>query len=96
MQNYISSTANVGIISVGNTPCNIYSMHNASISALLSSGVTACNNMTAIPSVCTSTSHSVASSVPSVGTFLSTPSVPNMSVSSASIIAPYGISHKTV
>ncbi len=29
---YISPTANVGITSVGNTPCNIYSMHNSSIS----------------------------------------------------------------
>ncbi len=97
-QQYISPTANVGIISVGNTPCKIY---NASIPALSSAGVTTCNSMTAVPSVCTSTSHSGVSSVPSVGTFLSAPSVPNMdsinlSMSSASFIAPHGISQKTV
>ncbi len=100
VQQYISPTANVVITSVGNTPCNIYSMHNASISALPSTSVTTCNSMTAVPSVCTSTSHSGVSSVPSVGTFLSAPSVPNMDttymgMSSASVIAPHGISQKT-
>ncbi len=77
-QQYISPTANVGIKSVGNTPCNIYSIHNASISALPSTGVTACNSMTAVPSVCTSTTYSGVSSVPRVGTFLNAPSVPIM------------------
>ncbi len=99
-QQYISPTTNVGITSVGNTPCNIYSMHNASISTLPSAGVSACNSMTAVLSVCTSTSHSSVSSVLSVGTFLSTPSVSNMDttdmgMSSASVTTPHGISQKT-
>ncbi len=99
-QQYISPTVNVGITSVGNTPYNIYSMHNASISALPSTCVTACNSMPAVPSVCTSTSDSGVSSVPSVGTFLSAPSVPNMDttymgMSSESVITPHGISQKT-
>ncbi len=56
--------------------------------------------MTAVPSVYTSTSDSGVSSVPSVGTFRSAPSVPNMDttymgMSSASFIAPHGISQKT-
>ncbi len=95
-----NSATNVGITSVGNTPCNIYSMHDASISALPSAGVAARNSMTAVPNVCTSTSHSGISSVPSVGTFLSAPSVPNMDttymgMSSESVITPHGISQKT-
>ncbi len=56
----------------------------------------ACNSMTAVPSVYTTSTHSGVSSVPSVGTFLSAPSVPNMDttymgMSSASVIAPHGI-----
>ncbi len=48
-QQYISPTAKVGMTSVGNIPCNIYSMHNASISTLPSAGVTVSNSMTAVP-----------------------------------------------